>query len=292
MATGGGLGRQPSLSSRLWTALSEPMSKIADWLPPPPAHVKALKVRDEEEETRNGGRARRRTPCCLHAEHPRRHRPTPAPPRSPRPPASCPRQHGPGRPPASRGWFEAVWWRPGPAMPARRHLPAQQPPRIFFFSARRLLFFLLHSAAPRLLTHPSHTPTPTPLPLHTGGGRHAARVPGPLLRRRVRGGRRWRAGHVGALGLGPVRLRAAGQAPGVGGHGACVAVVLLCGWWTGEGRGGGGGAWGGAPPPPVCTVSKAPAWWRALEPVPSSLSASRFPEISLLRHQHRSPSRC
>ena len=46
MASGApsGLGRQPSLSSRLWTAISEPMSKIADWLPPPPAHIKALKV--------------------------------------------------------------------------------------------------------------------------------------------------------------------------------------------------------------------------------------------------------
>jgi len=39
-----GLGRQPSLSQKLWSALSEPVSRIADWLPPPPAHVKALKV--------------------------------------------------------------------------------------------------------------------------------------------------------------------------------------------------------------------------------------------------------
>ena len=53
-----GLGRQPSLSSRLWTAISEPMSKIADWLPPPPAHIKALKVRGRGWAWGGGGLGR------------------------------------------------------------------------------------------------------------------------------------------------------------------------------------------------------------------------------------------
>ena len=66
MASGApsGLGRQPSLSSRLWTAISEPMSKIADWLPPPPAHIKALKVSIVFGVRGEGGRPGRPAPAC------------------------------------------------------------------------------------------------------------------------------------------------------------------------------------------------------------------------------------